>query len=1568
MWTTSLVALCRVVAIGVIGVVALAVAYAHFDVDRGVATGVVVVAVAGVVVCFVIIAPIVIVTFLGSLVLIFLGSLVLIFLGSLHAIDVGLQLPGFIVVYGFMNSALAGLYFRSATVLNSTFLSHFPFIVGPLLGIFGIALGLATETNIAQAAYNGDWTRVRQLVEQRGDVNVVDRDLRRTALHHAADCVNMAMCKLLLRSGAKISLMDKHGEQPLHLASLGKEASVCELLVAHGADVTAVNKKGETPLKLAVAAGYSNTCYPLITKDSVNVGDHDGNRPLHFAAGSDDIVTVQLLVDGGADTNAVNKHGQTPLHTAAGGKRDCPELCVLLIGKGAEVNAVDGNGNTSFQVALQEGNMKTAKVLLENGADCSVLNGFHETLLHLVCNAGVDMYEFCEDLIAHGASPHLTDREGYFPLHIALKNKLPKTSCFLIKHLDNFTLDDLQKLNVKDISQALCFVVNTCDAESCQKLLNLGADPDVPNTINQAQLPHQCLGGVASIHPLHIAVAKNNSELCCLLLDNGATVNVQMHKCNSTATLHLAQPLHLAVQLGFIDTSCLLIERGALINAETKKRETPLHLAVAADRKDIIQLLVSHGAVADTIKNLGSALEMSSTRETQSLALLLRDSSEQTDTVLCCIALIVVFVEAFPAEIVAQGKAAMQIYVASCSEGTAVTVFLRVDIVGRDGAGKTSLTKSLTLQEFDPDELSTRGVVFDPKCQIIVKEACDWTTPVTSEHYKDMYDKNVTAIVADKLDTPEVKHQYFRSRKGKQHRKMKPIYKSSHFTTTKKIDILTDSPQGNQINISPVDVRDSREQKLSFVSEDTNRVHQDNYESANSVAKVCDSGLCKNQFQITMVDVHSDMSSLLALPKTAKITSGNFSLSISTKSEASSMPTAAALNLPSCMGAHQRAISESTSSIDTVEKVASGTAAAFHFDAKGTGEESTVILPQGSKHARNIEPAAAVQHVQQPNKSTEERRKRKTKSKTQAAMPQSVKQRVTKFLRDRESLKKAQNELMATVLDYAGQHVFYATHQLCLSKASFYYVVFDASQPLNGKTPSVFRVRKGEIICVPLFDDETNFDRLLEWMSAIHIMEPDHSHHIMLFDEVGIASPAMFLVGTHADELREQPDLLERQDDLMKKKLEGTVLAEHIVWASKQRMCFYVDNKMTDPQNGIVDPQVHLLRQMTEEVARKVVQYHRVPLTWLKFEQEVRDVKISSKGKRTVSVEDLFDIAKKAVHISTKDQLEVLLHYLSNRAVLLYHPKALKSKEEEVILDVEWLVKQLEKVVTIHSDTDVPPKFKKDITRTVQRGIMTASLIRHLLSDCGAAQHLIVSLMNHFDLLCQYVGFEAHELLKADKERDFLCLDGSDEDRHLNDIPTAGNSDYFMPCLLEKTCPLQSQKIDATLKTLPLLLSSAPLRIPRPLFYRVLTHLCKRFPRLPDLYSNVGYFHISPDHRLEFSLNRYSFQIVILSEGQIPPRSTVCVCARNYIVNTVEKLKLEGMAGLQLHTGFRLTDTCLSVSDIPDEDDFVSLDGFPDQRVELYNSKKRQVELPPELLMWYPQLEQKVKLLFNTKS
>ena len=634
----------------------------------------------------------------------------------------------------------------------------------------------------------------------------------------------------------------------------------------------------------------------------------------------------------------------------------------------------------------------------------------------------------------------------------------------------------------------------------------------------------------------------------------------------------------------------------------------------------------------------------------------------------------------------------------------------------------------------------------------------------------------------------------------------------------------------------------------------------------------------------------------------------------------------------------------------------------FNSGAQETGEKSTDILPQASKHARktaattaNAEPSAAVQQYEQKAlQIPEDRRKRKAPAalppcdvsattlsqsmemmtETRVRVPENIKKQVSGFLKNKEFLEKAQKEMMVTLLDYAGQPVLYNTLHLCMSKSGFYYVVFDASQPLDGKIPLV---------------DETNFDRLLEWMSTIYAMEADHSHHIILFGEVQKALPVMFLVGTHADKLREQTGLLEREEGLMRKELEGTVLAEHIIWASKDRMCFYVDNTLTDLQSGAVDDQVVLLRQKTEQVAHQVSQHLKVPVTWLKFEQEVHDVKVLDKAKKTMPVEDLLHLAKTVAGIKTKEELDELLCYLSNRAVLFYHPKALENGKEKVVLDVGWLISQLEKFIT-----GMPPGLENDVRRSREKGIMTTTLITHLLSDSGSRQQLLMSLMEHCDLLCQYRQIGDKCLDKADDLQDYVSLktktpmasSASKEDVECNA--------YFVPCRVQtKIIVRKSAYVEDGYRTVPLILRS-DICVPKPFFYRLLTRFATRFPCLPQVFANAGYFRIYPGHKLEISLERYFLQMIVFTINKERLLPAVCFRVREYVIDEVEKLKHPGMSGLDLKFGFYYL---IRDNTVGNEQDFVSLEGYNVFQETLYVAAiDREIETPSEMKVWYPNL------------
>jgi ankyrin repeat protein len=68
--------------------------------------------------------------------------------------------------------------------------------------------------------------------------------------------------------------------------------------------------------------------------------DEDGNQPLHWACHECHSETVKLMVSHGANVDVVNNHGETPLHKAANGWEDCPELCEILLKHKAMIDAV----------------------------------------------------------------------------------------------------------------------------------------------------------------------------------------------------------------------------------------------------------------------------------------------------------------------------------------------------------------------------------------------------------------------------------------------------------------------------------------------------------------------------------------------------------------------------------------------------------------------------------------------------------------------------------------------------------------------------------------------------------------------------------------------------------------------------------------------------------------------------------------------------------------------------------------------------------------------------------------------------------------------------------------------------------------------------------------------------------------------------------------------------------------------------------------------------------------------------------------------------------------------------
>jgi ankyrin repeat protein len=124
----------------------------------------------------------------------------------------------------------------------------------------------------------------------------------------------------------------------------------------------------------AAAIGDAGRLRTLLDEDLslANAWSDDGFTPLHFAAFFGHPEAARLLIERGADlearaTNREFAPNAAPLHSAvAAGQRVVIEV---LLDAGADVNAVQHAGYTPLLEAAQSGDSELVELLLERGAD-----------------------------------------------------------------------------------------------------------------------------------------------------------------------------------------------------------------------------------------------------------------------------------------------------------------------------------------------------------------------------------------------------------------------------------------------------------------------------------------------------------------------------------------------------------------------------------------------------------------------------------------------------------------------------------------------------------------------------------------------------------------------------------------------------------------------------------------------------------------------------------------------------------------------------------------------------------------------------------------------------------------------------------------------------------------------------------------------------------------------------------------------------------------------------------------------------------------------------------------------
>ncbi|KXH52550.1 hypothetical protein CSIM01_09131 [Colletotrichum simmondsii] len=276
-----------------------------------------------------------------------------------------------------------------------------------------------------------------ELLHARGaNINArsVDGEL---ALHIAVDSGDIVAVKRLVKLGSEMT-PDCHGTTPLLLAYQHNNQEIIDCLRSYNLDQNGCSER----VKMSSGHGCGSNAKlhsEQVGADSSAVlalavnREWQGKTPLLRATCVEEVSIhiVQLLIDNGADLEAKDNWGCTPLHNLAMASAEVDHSAVIrvLLRAGGNVNCRDNNGATPMAKACSRGNSFAISALMDQSPDVLFKDHKRRNVLHyLFSSRDTDGRDSCRPalftkLTQTGVKPSEVDMFGCSALHLSTHNK-----------------------------------------------------------------------------------------------------------------------------------------------------------------------------------------------------------------------------------------------------------------------------------------------------------------------------------------------------------------------------------------------------------------------------------------------------------------------------------------------------------------------------------------------------------------------------------------------------------------------------------------------------------------------------------------------------------------------------------------------------------------------------------------------------------------------------------------------------------------------------------------------------------------------------------------------------------------------------------------------------------------------------------------------------------------------------------------------------------------------------------------------------------------------------------------